>query len=121
MKTFRILAAAAIAFVGAAVAAETLQVEGSASARQALKPHVERIKATSAIEVQVVPVGTGQAMLDLLDGKTDTVVIAMPLAEAVGAAREAAWAEGRILKVPSLAYHPIEGVEGTAFVRLADR
>jgi hypothetical protein len=121
MKTATILAVAAIAFAGAAVGAEPLQVEGSATARQALQPHVERIKAANAIDLQVIPVGTGQAMLDLLDGKTDTVVIAMPLADAVGAAREAAWAEGRMLKVPALAYHPIEGVEGAAFVRLADR
>jgi hypothetical protein len=60
-------------------------------------------------------------MLDLLDGKTDAIVVTLPLAEAVAAAREAAWAEGRLLRVPALAFHPIEGVAGAGFVTLAGR
>ena len=115
------VATAVLALAGAAHAAEPLSVEGSSSARFALQSHVERLKASGQAALDVVPVGTGLAMLHLIDGKSDAAVITMPLVEAVAAAREAAWGEGRLLRVPALAYHPIEGVEGAGLVTVAGR
>ena len=72
------------------------------------------------MDLKVVPVGTGQAMLDLIDGKTDAAMVSVPLAEAVAAAREAAWAEGRMLKLPPLAWRAIDGAPGAALVTRPD-
>ena len=115
------VATALVAFAGTAYAAESVPVEGSSSARFALASQVDRLKAAGRTVLDVQPVGTGPAMMHLIDGKADVVVIAMPLAEAVAAAREAAWAEGRLLRVPALAFHPIEGVEGAGLVTVAGR
>ena len=114
-------ATALLALAGAVQAAEAVPVEGSWSARFALQPHVDRLKASGQTVLDVLPVGTGPAMMHLIDGKADVVVITMPLVEAVAAAREAAWAEGRLLRVPALDFHPIEGVEGAGYVTVAVR
>ena len=109
-----------IALSATAAIADPLEVAGSASARAALAPHAARIQAESGVDLKVVPVGTGQAMLDLIDGKTDAAMVSVPLAEAVAAAREAAWAEGRMLKLPPLAWRAIDGVPNAALVTRPD-
>jgi len=101
--------------------AETLQVPGSTAARVALAPHVDRIEKASGVDVVVVPQGTGSAILDLIDGRTNVAVVTVPLTEAVAAARETAWEQGRILAVgPSISYHEVarldEGARPLAFV-----
>jgi hypothetical protein len=95
-----------------ALAAETLPVAGSPALRYLLAPHVERISASSKVELEVEPVGTAQAMLDVLDGKASVAGVVMTLPEAVAAAREAAWSEGRMLMVPAgLTYHQVGTLE----------
>lgn len=112
----RFLLCLALAATATASAAEPLELQGAASARMAIEPHAARIRAETGVDLKVVPVGTGQAMLDLIDGKTDAAVVTLPLTEAVAAAREAAWAEGRMLKLPPLAWRAIDGVPGAAVV-----
>jgi hypothetical protein len=101
--------------------AETLEVPGSTAARVLIAPHVDGIHAASGVDLVVVPRGTGQAMLDLIDGKSSVAVVTVPLTEAVAAARETAWGEGRMLRVGySLEWHPVawvdEGTRPLAFV-----
>ena len=56
--------------------------------------------------------GTAQAMLDVLDGRASVAAVAMTLPEAVAAAREAAWSEGRMLMVPAgITFHQVGTVE----------
>lgn len=115
------LIALCFALAATAALAEPLEIPGAASARIALAPHAERIRAETGVDLEILPVGTGQAMLDLIDGKTDAAVVTVPLVEAVAAAREAAWAEGRMLKLPPLAWRAIDGVPEAALVTRPDR
>jgi hypothetical protein len=110
-------ACAAFAVLAAALAlpalsADTLPVAGSPALRYLLAPHVDRIRSTSDVAIDVNPVGTSQAMLDLIDGKSAVAGVVMSLPEALAAAREAAWAEGRMLRVPgTLMYHQVGAVQ----------
>jgi hypothetical protein len=96
----------------ASLAAETIEVPGPPALRYLLAPHVERILATSGVEIEIVPVGTAQAMLDLLDRKANVAGVVMTLPEAVAEARAAARSEGRKLRIPeSLVFHEVGRVE----------
>lgn len=113
MKTAVLFAAALLAC--AAAAAESLEVRGSTAARLLVAPHVEALRAASDVDLVIAPRGTGQAVLDVIDGQASVALVAGPLTEAVAAAREAAWADGRILMVGErLAFHPIASVDNGA-------
>ena len=109
------LVAAIVAALAFPAAAETFAVRGSAQAKALVAPHLESIRAKAGIALDVTATSTGQAVLDVIDGGTELALVAMPLTEAVAAAREAAWAEGRMLVLPALDYRPLEGA-GVAFV-----
>ncbi|HEX7402892.1 MAG TPA: hypothetical protein VF287_02680, partial [Usitatibacter sp.] len=72
-------------------------VYGSASAVGMLAPYLGLIDAKSEVSVSVSPLGSGQLVLDVLDGKSVAAVVAMPLPQAIAAAREAAREQGRTL------------------------
>jgi hypothetical protein len=94
------------------LAAETIEIPGPPALRYLLAPHVERILATSDIEIDIVPVGTAQAMLDLLDRKVSVAGVVMTLPEAVAEARAAALSAGRKLRIPdTLVFHEVGRVE----------
>lgn len=96
----------------ASLAAETIEIPGPPALRYLLAPHVERILATSGIEIDIAPVGTAQAMLDLLEGKAKVAGVVMTLPEAVAAAREAERSQGRKLRIPeTLVFHEVGRVE----------
>ena len=108
-----------------ALCAESLPVSGSPALRYLLAPHVERIRSTSDVAIEVEPVGTSQAMLDLIDGKSAVAGVTMSLPEALAAAREAAWAEGRMLRVPAtLTFHQVgaigQGARPVGFVTVGE-
>jgi len=115
-RRFALCLALASPLACATAAAESLEIQGAASARMALEPHAARIRAETGVDIKVVPVGTGQAMLDLIDGKSDAAIVTVSLVDAVAAAREAAWAEGRLLKLPALAWRAVDGTPGVAVV-----
>ncbi len=101
---FIILAALAMP----ATADDARTVYGSASAVRMLTPYINLIQARGDVAIVASPSGTGQLVLDVLDGKTAVAAIAMPLAHAVAAARAAAWEDGRMLNIPeSLQFHPV--------------
>jgi hypothetical protein len=107
-----VLGAAAVAFALPAFSADALAVSGSPALRYLLAPYAERIRDVSDVQIEVEPVGTAQAVLDVLDGKAAVAGVVMTLPEAIAAAREAAWSEGRILRVPqALAFHQVGTVE----------
>ena len=89
-------------------------VYGSASAVRMLAPYLNLIQSRGEVAIVASHVGTGQLVLDVIDGKATVAAIAMPLAHAVAAARLAAWEEGRILNLPeSLQFHPVAALSGT--------
>lgn len=54
---------------------------------------------------------TGRLVLDVIDGKAQAALVSMPLEQAVAAARETAWSEGRILGIPEfLVFHEVAGL-----------
>jgi hypothetical protein len=84
-------------------------VYGSASAVGMLAPYLGLIDAKSDVAVSVSPLGSGQLVLDVLDGKSAAAVIAMPLPQAIAAAREVAREQGRKLVIPeSLLFHELK-------------
>lgn len=84
-------------------------VYGSASAVGMLAPYLGLIDAKSDVAVSVSALGSGQLVLDVLDGKSAAAVIAMPLPQAIAAAREAARKQGRTLLIPeSLLFHELK-------------
>ncbi len=109
------LALAALALALNVAAGEAREVPGSPAAVFLLSAHLEQVKATSDVAVTAATVGTGQLVLDVIDGKAQAAAVAMTLAEAVAAAREAAWQEGRMLVVPeALQFHEVARYERDA-------
>ena len=97
-----------------ATADDARTVYGSASAVRMLAPYLNLIQSKGDVEIVASPSGTGQLVLDVLDGKTSVAAIAMPLPHAVAAARVAAWEEHRMLIIPeSLEFHPVAALSGT--------
>jgi hypothetical protein len=109
---------AALALVGLAFTAharDTREVLGSPAAVFLLAPHLAQVEATSDIAVTAATVGSGQLVLDVIDGKAATAAVAMNLAQALAAAREAARQEGRTLVVPAtLQFHEVARFERDA-------
>ena len=92
----------------AAAARDRVQVVGSPAAVFLLAPHLAQVESRSDVAVNADAVGSGQAMLDVIDGKAAAAAVAMPLTQAVAAAREAAWAEGRMIAVPeTIQFHEV--------------
>ena len=108
-------AALALAALVLAFPAASRDVPGSPAAVFLLAPHLEQVKATSDVAVTAATVGSGQLVLDVIDGKAQAAVVAMTLPEAMAAAREAAWQEGRMLVVPEgLQFHEVARYESNA-------
>jgi hypothetical protein len=80
-----------------------------------LAPHLAVVEATSDVAVTTATVGSGQLVLDVIDGKAPAAAVAMTLPQAMAAAREAAWQEGRMLVVPEgLQFHEVARYERDA-------
>jgi hypothetical protein len=113
--TIAVIALAAAAFAVPAAARDAREVQGSPAAVFLLSPHLEQVRATSQVDVTAATVGSGQLVLDVIDGKAPAAVVAMTLAQAMAAAREAAWEEGRMLVVPEgLQFHEVARFERDA-------
>jgi hypothetical protein len=96
-----------------ATADDARTVYGSASAVRMLAPYLNLIESRGEVAVVASSSGTGQLVLDVLDGKASVAAIAMPLPQAVAAARVAAWEEHRMLVIPeSLEFHPVTALSG---------
>jgi hypothetical protein len=95
------------------MASDRLQVPGAASAHYMLKPYAERIRVASGVDLDVTPVGTGQAMLDLIQGRAGVAVVTVPLVEAVASARILEWStQHRLLMVAArFNYHAVPAVD----------
>jgi hypothetical protein len=103
--------AVAVSLALPAAALEGGELHASANAARMLAPYAGLIEAKSGITMSVPAVGSGQLVLDVIDGKAAAAAIAMPFTQAVGAAREAARQEGRMLVVPdSLQFHELKGL-----------
>ena len=116
MRTAALIFTALVATLsGGTHAADRLVVSGAASAHFMIAPYAERIRDASDVELVVNPVGTGQAMLDLLEGRSRVAVITVPVYDAVAAARVAAWSsEHRLLAVgKDLEYHRVRSLDGS--------
>jgi hypothetical protein len=98
-----------------ALPASARELQGSPAAVFMIAPHLAQIEATSDVKVTAATVGSGQLVLDVIDGKAPAAAVAMSLADAMAAAREAAWAEGRMLVVPeTLQFHEVARFERDA-------
>jgi hypothetical protein len=96
-----------------AMADDARTVYGSASAIRMLAPYTNLIEARGDVALVESPAGTGQLVLDLLDGKVSAAAIAMPLPHAVAAARVAAWEEGRMLIIPeTIQFQTVSALSG---------
>ncbi len=94
-----------------ALAGERDVVYGPDSAVRLLAPYVDEIQAKSDIAIRASKRDIGQLVLEVIDGKATAAAIAIPLPQALAAAREAAWAEGRMLTFPvSLRFHEVAAV-----------
>lgn len=92
----------------AAAARDRIEVAASPAVAFLMAPHLAQVEKRSDVEVNLSAVGSAQAMLDVVDGKAKAAAVAMPLSQAVAAAREAAWAEGRMIKVPdTIQFHEV--------------
>jgi tripartite-type tricarboxylate transporter receptor subunit TctC len=121
-----VLALAALTFAGSVLAAEPLEIPGANSAYYMLKSHTDRIRAASDVDLTVAPVGTGRAMLDLIEGRAKVAVVTVPFMDAVASARVLAWSEEhRLLVVPrQIAYYDVPTPDSNgrplAFVTMGD-
>lgn len=109
MKIAVAVAAVVAALALPAIAAEPLEVHGAQSAQDLLAGQADRIRTASDVELVVTPVGTGPAMLDVIEGRAEAAVVTESLYDAVADARITAWTEQKKLLVvsPGLMFHPI--------------
>lgn len=106
--TIAVIAIATALFAFPAAARDTREVQASPAAVFLLSPHLEEVRTTAYVEVTAATVGSGQLVLDVIDGKAPAAIVAMSLKQAMAAAREAAWQEGRMLVVPdTLQFHEV--------------
>jgi hypothetical protein len=109
MKTaYAAIALAALTFSLPALAQEARDVPGSPAAVFLLSPHLTSLQATSDLAITAATVSSGHLVLDVIEGKASAAVVALSLPQAIAAAREAAWEEGRMLVVPqTLQFHEV--------------
>jgi hypothetical protein len=109
MKIAVALAAVIAALAAPAIAAESLEIQGAQSAHDLLVAQAERIRAGSDVDLVVSAVGTGPAVLDVIEGRAEAAVVTESLYDAVADARITAWTERKRLLVvgPGHAFHPI--------------
>jgi hypothetical protein len=106
-------------FAASAIPAAALDdahtVLASPTALRSLAPYRTLIEAKGDVALVESSRGTGQMVLDVLDGKAPAAAIAMPLAQAVDAARVVAWEEHRLLIVPeTIQFHSLSGLSSPA-------
>lgn len=95
--------------------AQQLIVSGSAVAQRLLERHAAAIQATSGVDLQLSPAGSGRGLLDLGEGRVAVAAVALPLSAAIDSARRQAAAEGREFVAPaSLQFHEILPARGRA-------
>jgi hypothetical protein len=116
MQTRSLLAIVLATFAVSAVAADRLEIPGADSAHYLLAPHHDRIASASDVDLVVTPVGSGQAVLDVIEGRAQVAVVTESFADAVADARLAKWTgEHRLLLVSrSLTYYPIAAASADA-------
>jgi hypothetical protein len=109
MKIAVAVAAVIAALAAPAIAAEPLEIQGAQSAHDLLVAQAERIRAGSDVDLTVSPVGTGPAVLDVIEGRAEAAVVNESLFDAVADARITKWTEQKRLLVvgPGLMFHPI--------------
>ena len=109
MKIAVAVAAVVAALAAPAIAAEPLEIQGAQSAHDMLVAHAERIRTASDVDLTVAPVGTGPAVLDVIEGRAEAAVVTESLYDAVADARITAWTEQKRLLIvgPGLMFHPI--------------
>jgi hypothetical protein len=115
VKIARALAALAACLAASAFAADRLELPGATSAFYILKPYAESIREASSVDLVVSPVGSSQAVLDVLDGRAQAAIVTSPLVDAVAAARVLAWGEQhRLVAVPAgLTYIQLPALDAT--------
>lgn len=111
MKTIKISLAflfAAVAFQSAANA-ETLEISGgTVPYKAAVEPKLDAIKQATGVEIKFNGVGTGNGMVQLIEGKVPVASVGDVLKEGVAAAKEAAKNQGKAIQIPgNLVYFPI--------------
>jgi hypothetical protein len=105
-----------------ALAAEHVSISSSAPMSYLLAPHLDGMRAASGVDVELEAMGTGEAILDVIDGHAEAAAVAMPLAQALAAARDAARSEGSRLTIPAtLRFHAIGSIDGTHVVGFVTR
>lgn len=116
MKIAVAIAAVIAALAAPALAAEPLEIQGAQSAHDLLDAQAERIRAGSDVDLTVSPVGTGPAVLDVIEGRAEAAVVTESLYDAVADARITKWTEQRKLLVvgPGIMFHPIASLSSGA-------
>lgn len=109
MKIAVAFAALVAALAVPAIAAEPLEIQGAQSAHDLLATQADGIRTGSDVDLVVSPVGTGPAMLDVIEGRAEAAVVTESLYDAVADARITAWTEQKKLLIvsPGLMFHPI--------------
>ena len=88
--------------------AQTVEISGSSTVKDAVDPELHAIKAATGIEVKTLAMGTGRGMVALFQGKTTMAAVSESLDEAVSSARKTMADSGVQVGVPAnLVYHEI--------------
>lgn len=89
--------------------AQSLEIRGSTVVeKDVLLPAAAEIKARTGVELKVIGMSSGRAMVALFEGKTEAAAVSETLEEAVASARKAAAETGSSAAAPAnLTYHEI--------------
>jgi len=89
--------------------AQSLEIRGSTVVeKDVLLPAAAEIKARTGVELKVIGMSSGRAMVALFERKTEVAAVSETLEEAVASARKAAAESGSAATAPTnLAYHEI--------------
>ncbi len=89
------------AVIAAPAWAQTLNISGgTVPYSEVIEPNLPAIKKAAGVDIKFNGNGVGKGMLELLEGKVGIVAVADTLGESIKAAKKAAEAAGREVKVP---------------------
>lgn len=81
--------------------AETLEISGGTTPeKHVIEPQLAAIKQATGVDIKFNAIGTGNGMVELIEGKVPVAAVGDVLHEAITAAKKAAEAQGKHLAVP---------------------
>lgn len=97
--------------------AETLEISGGTTPeKQVIEPNLAAIKQATGVDIRFHSIGTGNGMIELIEGRVPVAAVGDVLHEAIEAARKAAETAGKPLNIPGNLFYTEIGRDEQAII-----